>query len=72
ETDFLFVKLVCYSILFVCLSNAPALHVIRAGKVQKGNKHNNTMQGLRASRKPKPRALSLYVGNGQREAVEAI
>nr|GEV10484.1 hypothetical protein [Tanacetum cinerariifolium] len=32
----------------------------------------NTMQGLRASRKLKPRALNLYVGNGQREAVEAI
>ncbi|GJZ11100.1 zinc finger, CCHC-type containing protein [Tanacetum coccineum] len=32
----------------------------------------NTTQGLRASRKLKPRALSLYVGNGQREAVEAI
>ncbi|GJZ71539.1 retrotransposon protein, putative, ty1-copia subclass [Tanacetum coccineum] len=28
--------------------------------------------GLRASRKLKPRALSLYMGNGQREAVEAI
>ncbi|GJU74076.1 zinc finger, CCHC-type containing protein [Tanacetum coccineum] len=28
--------------------------------------------GLRASRKLKSRALSLYVGNGQREAVEAI
>ncbi|GJR00644.1 retrotransposon protein, putative, ty1-copia subclass [Tanacetum coccineum] len=28
--------------------------------------------GLRESRKLKPRALSLYVGNGQREAVEAI
>nr|GFB06103.1 hypothetical protein [Tanacetum cinerariifolium] len=28
--------------------------------------------GLRASRKLKPRALSLYVGNGQREAIEAI
>nr|GEV32147.1 putative retrotransposon protein [Tanacetum cinerariifolium] len=28
--------------------------------------------GLRASRKLKPGALSLYVGNGQREAVEAI
>nr|GEZ42447.1 hypothetical protein [Tanacetum cinerariifolium] len=28
--------------------------------------------GLKASRKLKPRALSLYVGNGQREAVEAI
>ncbi|GJS38990.1 zinc finger, CCHC-type containing protein [Tanacetum coccineum] len=32
----------------------------------------NTKQGLRASRKPKPGALSLYVGNGQCEAVEAI
>ncbi|GKA95516.1 retrotransposon protein, putative, ty1-copia subclass [Tanacetum coccineum] len=29
-------------------------------------------EGLRASRKLKPGALSLYVGNGQREAVEAI
>nr|GEW10130.1 zinc finger, CCHC-type [Tanacetum cinerariifolium] len=28
--------------------------------------------GSKVSRKPKPRALSLYVGNGQREAVEAI
>ncbi|GJW37921.1 retrotransposon protein, putative, ty1-copia subclass [Tanacetum coccineum] len=32
----------------------------------------NTTQGLRASRKLKSGALSLYVGNGQREAVEAI
>nr|GEZ62176.1 hypothetical protein [Tanacetum cinerariifolium] len=32
----------------------------------------NAMQGLRASRKLKLGALSLYVGNGQREAVEAI
>nr|GEW15435.1 hypothetical protein [Tanacetum cinerariifolium] len=32
----------------------------------------NTTQGLRASRKLKPWALSLYVGNGQHEAVEAI
>nr|GEW10711.1 putative retrotransposon protein [Tanacetum cinerariifolium] len=32
----------------------------------------NTTQGLRASRKLKPEDLSLYVGNGQREAVEAI
>ncbi|GKC57262.1 zinc finger, CCHC-type containing protein [Tanacetum coccineum] len=32
----------------------------------------STTQGLRASRKLKPWALSLYVGNGQREAVEAI
>ncbi|GJW41791.1 hypothetical protein Tco_0070590 [Tanacetum coccineum] len=102
-------------------NNAPALHAIRAGKVQKGHwKRNcpqylaellkkkknaasgaggsgifaielntflnrswiydtgcgthicNTTQGLRASRKLKSGALSLYVGNGQREAVEAI
>ncbi|GJV57134.1 retrotransposon protein, putative, ty1-copia subclass [Tanacetum coccineum] len=32
----------------------------------------NTTQGLRGSRKLKPCALSLYVGNGQRAAVEAI
>ncbi|GJZ65412.1 zinc finger, CCHC-type containing protein [Tanacetum coccineum] len=32
----------------------------------------NTTQGLWTSRKLKPEALSLYVGNGQREAVEAI
>nr|GEY24611.1 retrotransposon protein, putative, Ty1-copia subclass [Tanacetum cinerariifolium] len=32
----------------------------------------NTTQGLKASRKQKPRAFSLYVDNGQREAVEAI
>nr|GEV39316.1 hypothetical protein [Tanacetum cinerariifolium] len=32
----------------------------------------NTTQGLRTSRKLKLGALSLYVGNGQREAVEAI
>nr|GEV62267.1 hypothetical protein [Tanacetum cinerariifolium] len=32
----------------------------------------NTTQGLRTSRKLKSGALSLYVGNGQREAVEAI
>nr|GEY00543.1 retrotransposon protein, putative, Ty1-copia subclass [Tanacetum cinerariifolium] len=83
-------------------NNAPALHVIRAGKVQKGNnKHKKPqsqsdareelssvfsrvakeqrsylrelpIQGLRGSRKLKPGALSFYVGNGQREAVEAI
>ncbi|GJX29176.1 zinc finger, CCHC-type containing protein [Tanacetum coccineum] len=32
----------------------------------------NTTQGLRQSRKLKPRALSLYIGNGQCVAVEAI
>ncbi|GJX17249.1 retrotransposon protein, putative, ty1-copia subclass [Tanacetum coccineum] len=125
-------------------NNAPALHAIRAGKVQKGKKHKklqpqmaargqnqengknkhafapklkipppskredpakdsichecgiftiklntflnrswiydtgcgthicNTTQGLRESRKLKSGALSLYVGNGQCEAVEAI
>ncbi|GJU83035.1 retrotransposon protein, putative, ty1-copia subclass [Tanacetum coccineum] len=31
-----------------------------------------TTQGLKGSRKLKPRALSLYVGNGRRAAVEAI
>ncbi|GKE14993.1 zinc finger, CCHC-type containing protein [Tanacetum coccineum] len=31
-----------------------------------------TTQGLRGSRKLKPRALSLYVGDGHREAVEVI
>nr|GFA10437.1 hypothetical protein [Tanacetum cinerariifolium] len=40
--------------------DAPALHVIRAGK------------GLRESSKLKPGALSLYVGNGQRAAIEPI
>nr|GEY43364.1 hypothetical protein [Tanacetum cinerariifolium] len=95
-------------------NNAPALHDIRAAKVQKVNKHKKSQPqmaakgqnhgkgkisslmlpsprfplhlrgkipqrtqsvmsvGLRASRKLKPRALSLYVGNGQREVVEAI
>ncbi|GJS35804.1 retrotransposon protein, putative, ty1-copia subclass [Tanacetum coccineum] len=91
-------------------NNAPALHAIRASKVQKAEllkkKKNtasgasgsciftielntflniswiydtgcgthicNTTQRLRASRKLKPGAFSLYVGNGQHEAVEAI
>nr|GEU91681.1 hypothetical protein [Tanacetum cinerariifolium] len=80
-------------------NNAPALHVIQAGKVQKGNKHKKSqsqtaargqnhgkgknkrkrmqlqelvVKGLKASRKLKLGALSLYVGNGQHEAVEAI
>ncbi|GJW26155.1 zinc finger, CCHC-type containing protein [Tanacetum coccineum] len=107
---------------------APALHAIRAGKVQKNNNRKsskaakgvqgkgkgkkayanaepsyapkpkippppkkdnpakdaichhcgcgthicNTTQGLRGSKKLNPRALSLYMGNGQRAAVEAI
>ncbi|GJX89571.1 putative reverse transcriptase domain-containing protein [Tanacetum coccineum] len=33
---------------------------------------NAVIQGLRGSRKLKPSALSLYVGNGQRAAIEAI
>nr|GEV80722.1 reverse transcriptase domain-containing protein [Tanacetum cinerariifolium] len=37
-----------------------------------GTHIRNTTQGLRASRKLKPGAFSLYVGNGQREAVKAI
>ncbi|GJV64386.1 zinc finger, CCHC-type containing protein [Tanacetum coccineum] len=32
----------------------------------------NTTQGLRGSRKLKPGVLSLYMGNGQRAAIEAI
>nr|GFA88853.1 hypothetical protein [Tanacetum cinerariifolium] len=32
----------------------------------------NTTRGLRTSRKLKPGALSLYVGNGQRKGIEAI
>nr|GEW78782.1 hypothetical protein [Tanacetum cinerariifolium]GEX60298.1 hypothetical protein [Tanacetum cinerariifolium]GEX60715.1 hypothetical protein [Tanacetum cinerariifolium] len=63
-------------------TNAPTLHAIRADKVQKYlpeflKKKKNAaselvVQGLRASRKLKLRTLSLYVGIGQREAVEAI
>nr|GEW89404.1 hypothetical protein [Tanacetum cinerariifolium] len=86
---------------------APALHAIRAGKVQKKHKNNklqlaargnnhgkgkykiayapkpkispppkkdNTAKdaGLKGSRKLKPGALSLYVGDGHRATVEAI
>ncbi|GJW05993.1 retrotransposon protein, putative, ty1-copia subclass [Tanacetum coccineum] len=53
----------------------PTLHAIRARNVQKKNnkqKKPNTTQGLRGSRKLKLGALSLYVGNGQRAAVEAL
>ncbi|GJS59033.1 zinc finger, CCHC-type containing protein [Tanacetum coccineum] len=63
-------------------NNAPALHAIRAARdtsPPKGKIPQRTpsvmsvvRQGLRASRKLNPGALSLYVGNGQREAVEAI
>ncbi|GKA89329.1 zinc finger, CCHC-type containing protein [Tanacetum coccineum] len=37
-----------------------------------GTRICNTTQGLRESRKLKPGALSLYMGNGQRAVVEAI
>nr|GEU94730.1 putative retrotransposon Ty1-copia subclass protein [Tanacetum cinerariifolium] len=67
-------------------NNAPALHAIRAGhwkrncpqylvellKKKKNAASGAGGSGLKESRKLKPRALSLYVGNGQREAVEAI
>ncbi|GJZ90141.1 hypothetical protein Tco_0662068 [Tanacetum coccineum] len=55
--------------------DAHALHAIRAGKVYDtgcGTLIYSTTQGLRRSRKLKPGALSLYIGNGQRVAVEAI
>nr|GEV61212.1 hypothetical protein [Tanacetum cinerariifolium] len=60
---------------------APALHAIRAGKVQK-NKNmkpskaakgvQGKAMGLRGSKKLNLRALSLYMGNGQCAAVKAI
>ncbi|GJS47460.1 putative ribonuclease H-like domain-containing protein, partial [Tanacetum coccineum] len=51
-----------------------ALCVIRARNVQIRNNKQKKLQlaGLRGSRKLKPGALSLYVGNGQRAAAEAI
>nr|GEW59922.1 retrotransposon protein, putative, Ty1-copia subclass [Tanacetum cinerariifolium] len=80
--------------------NAPALHTIRAGKVQKVNKQKKSQPQMDdrrleeelslvlsrvaeeqkersfgswwTSRKLKLGALSLYVGNGQREAVEEV
>ncbi|GJZ54403.1 zinc finger, CCHC-type containing protein [Tanacetum coccineum] len=65
---------------------APALHAIRAGKVQKNQKKkpHKAAKGTQrkgkakmghaplGSRKLKPRALSLYVGDGHRAGVEAI
>ncbi|GJW69851.1 hypothetical protein Tco_0126768 [Tanacetum coccineum] len=67
-------------------NNAPALHDIRAGHWKRNcpqylaellKKKKNTASGAggsgsRASRKLKPGALSLYMGNGQREAIKAI
>nr|GEU97573.1 hypothetical protein [Tanacetum cinerariifolium] len=57
----------------------PALHAIRAGRVQKNQKNKSykagkgvIVKGLRGSKKLKPGALSLYVGDGHRTAVEAI
>nr|GEV43434.1 hypothetical protein [Tanacetum cinerariifolium] len=54
-----------------------ALHAIRAGRVQKTKKINRTkllraVMGLQGSKKLKPGALSLYMGDGHRAAVEAI
>ncbi|GJY80624.1 zinc finger, CCHC-type containing protein [Tanacetum coccineum] len=60
---------------------APALHVIRAGRIQKNQKKKSHKaakgnqgkgKGLRGSRKLKPGALCLYVGDGHRAAIEAI
>nr|GEV29279.1 hypothetical protein [Tanacetum cinerariifolium] len=59
----------------------PALHAIRAGRVQKNQKNKPhkavkgvmvKVKGVRGSKKLKPCALSLYVGDGHRAAVEAI
>nr|GEV54230.1 RNA-directed DNA polymerase, eukaryota [Tanacetum cinerariifolium] len=66
----------------------PALHAIRARSVQKNQKNKLhkaakgghgcgthiciTTQGLRESKKLKPGALSMYVGDGHRATVEAI
>ncbi|GKE90136.1 hypothetical protein Tco_1567611, partial [Tanacetum coccineum] len=64
--------------------DAPALHAIRAGKKRncpqylsellknKKLSQGASISGFRRSRKLKPRALSLYMDNGQRAAVEAI
>ncbi|GKD89405.1 retrotransposon protein, putative, ty1-copia subclass, partial [Tanacetum coccineum] len=55
--------------------DAPTLLAIRAGKVYDtgcGTHISNTTQGLWGSRKLKPGPLSLYMGNGQHAAVEAI
>nr|GEW43743.1 hypothetical protein [Tanacetum cinerariifolium] len=54
-----------------------ALHAIRSRRVQKNQKnkpHKAAMgvMGLRESKKLKPGALSLYLGDGHRAAVEAI
>ncbi|GJX01599.1 zinc finger, CCHC-type containing protein [Tanacetum coccineum] len=60
--------------------DAPALHAIRAGRIQKNQKkklhkaakgNQGKGKGPRGSRKLKPGALSLYVGNDHRAAVEA-
>ncbi|GJT77285.1 zinc finger, CCHC-type containing protein [Tanacetum coccineum] len=64
-------------------AETPAVLAIREGKIQKdkkklqgakgcGTQICNTSQGLRESRKLKHGALSLYMGNGIRAAVEAI
>nr|GFB37239.1 zinc finger, CCHC-type [Tanacetum cinerariifolium] len=59
----------------------PPLHAIRAGRVQKSQKNKPhkaakgggvMVKGLWGSKKMKPRALSLYMGDGHCAAVEAI
>ncbi|GKC58106.1 retrotransposon protein, putative, ty1-copia subclass [Tanacetum coccineum] len=46
--------------------------IVRPTKLSCGTQFCNTLQGLRKSKKLKHRALSLYMGNGMRTAVEAI
>nr|GEZ84444.1 zinc finger, CCHC-type [Tanacetum cinerariifolium] len=62
----------------------PTLHAIRAGRrrncpvylvellKKKKLSQGDSTSGVRGSKKPKPGALSLYVGDGHRVAVEAI
>nr|GEU72149.1 hypothetical protein [Tanacetum cinerariifolium] len=56
----------------------PALHAIRAGRALEkelsrvSRRVDEKEEGLRGSKKLKPGALSLYVGDGHRAAVEAI
>ncbi|GJS65629.1 hypothetical protein Tco_0680193, partial [Tanacetum coccineum] len=51
----------------------PTVLAIRKGKIQKDKKKKpQGARGLRESRKLKHEALSLYIGNGMRAAVEAI
>ncbi|GJS62533.1 zinc finger, CCHC-type containing protein [Tanacetum coccineum] len=51
--------------------DVPSLHAIKQQRTRSYLKEL-VLQGLRGSRKLKPGALSLYMGNGQRATVEAI